>query len=125
MLPLPVLDHAEHLEGGDDVVGVDAHLLAEELDRELLVGAAVADVLQDDVLPVRPGWRISSLIIINTHPVITLDDVFMITMHEARQASMLGGSPDMRSYTKPGLFNSRIEWAVHTGDAVLQCRIYL
>ena len=65
MLPLPVLDHAEHLEGGDDVVGVDAHLLAEELDRELLVGAAVADVLQDDVLPVRPGLRISSLLVIN------------------------------------------------------------
>ena len=54
VLALPVLDHPQDLEGADDVVGVDAHLLAEELDGELLVRAARADVLQDDVLPVRP-----------------------------------------------------------------------
>ena len=54
VLTLPVLDHPQNLQCADDVVGVDAHLLAEKLDGELLVRAAVADVLQDDVLPVRP-----------------------------------------------------------------------
>ena len=40
MLPSPVFDHAQGLEGGDDIARVDAPLLGEGLDTELLATAA-------------------------------------------------------------------------------------
>ena len=51
VLAAPVLDHAQVLEGGHDVVGLDAHLLADGLEADLPVRVG-AQVLQDDVLPV-------------------------------------------------------------------------
>ena len=44
VLALPVLDHAHVLKGADDVVGIDAHLFAEGLDGDLLLGV-IANVL--------------------------------------------------------------------------------
>ena len=49
VLAFPVLDHAQVLQGADNVVRVDSHLLAKVLDRELFL-RVIANVFQDHIL---------------------------------------------------------------------------